>query len=122
MYEKLLKLFLLVSVLFFLLINNFSCLIYENDFSECFYSGFGFPRNEFIFYIEVVFAICLISIGIKNLNSNLFFVLYLLSSIILIFYFIEIFSIRNSSVIIVSYIAFFLTWIIFLHWKLIHNK
>ena len=56
MINKTLKVLLFLSVTSFVIVRNFRCLIADGfvGIKDCYSSGFGFPRNEYLFWTEVL--------------------------------------------------------------------
>ena len=89
--ERIIKLGIIGSIIFFLIVNNFWCIFFSeeyNEFSFCYYQGFGMPTSKILFWGEVfccVFLIVKIFISTNDFYSFSFKCIYLLLSTYIFF-------------------------------------
>ncbi|MEM9548418.1 MAG: hypothetical protein AAGA77_20710 [Bacteroidota bacterium] len=61
MNNKIINLVLFIACISFLLLENFGCLVRDGfrNLEDCYVSGFGIPRNEYVFWTEVILFLLL---------------------------------------------------------------
>ena len=118
--KLLLKILIALSLIAFLLLNNFWCLFYDSPF-PCLSSGFGGQESELIYYGEIALGlILLVILLLKSLSKSVFYITYLLFTItVFLPTFIErVYAHNNNSLDLIHafYLIVFLafwTWFIF---------
>ena len=76
--KLLLKILIVLSLIAFLLLNNFWCLFYDYlTFDACFIIAIGNIKSDLFFFSEVIFACCLlIIICFVDITHKVFYITY----------------------------------------------